>query len=119
MSVLEVLQSFLAQRKAFLNAIGAINFADASLPFFDTENSEPRLPHTIALHISVCCLGKNVHCTMLDAREVTCIMLYSCWQALGSPTLATSKNVLKAFDRHLFTPHGILAAFPMELGRKL
>jgi hypothetical protein len=45
-------------------------------------------------------------------------MSYSCWHALGSPTLATSKTVLKAFDGHLFTPHGILAAFPIGLGGK-
>ena len=29
-----------------------------------------------------------------------------------------SQTVLKAFDRHLFTPHGILAAFPIKLGGK-
>ena len=32
--------------------------------------------------------------------------------------LAASQTVLKAFDGHLFTPHGILAAFPIELGGK-
>ena len=29
--------------------------------------------------------------------------------------LAALKTVLKAFDGHLFTPHGILATFPIEL----
>ena len=33
--------------------------------------------------------------------------------------LATSKTVLKAFDGHLFTPHGILITFPIELGGKI
>ena len=32
--------------------------------------------------------------------------------------LIASKIVLKAFDGHLFTPHGILVAFPIELGDK-
>ena len=32
--------------------------------------------------------------------------------------LTTSQTILKAFDGHLFTPHGILAAFPIELGGK-
>ena len=32
--------------------------------------------------------------------------------------LVASQTVLKAFDGHLFTPHGILAAFPIELGGK-
>ena len=49
----------------------------------------------------------------------TCIMSYSCWQALGSPMLAASQTVIKAFDRHLFAPHGILTAFPIELGGKI
>ena len=30
--------------------------------------------------------------------------------------LAASQTVFKEFDGHLFTPHGILAAFPIELG---
>ena len=55
---------------------------------------------------------------MLDEGAATCIMSYSCWQALCSPTLAASQTVLEAFDGHLFTPHGILAAFPIELGGK-
>ena len=45
-------------------------------------------------------------------------MSYTCWQALSSPTLATLQIVLKAFDGHLFTPHGILVGFPIELGGK-
>ena len=32
--------------------------------------------------------------------------------------LAASQTVLKAFDGHLFTPHVILVAFPIELGGK-
>ena len=55
---------------------------------------------------------------VLDEGVATYIMSYSCWQALGSPTLATSQTVLKEFDGHLFTPHGILTAFPIELGHK-
>ena len=56
---------------------------------------------------------------MLDEGAGTCIMSYSCWQALDSPMLAASKTILKAFDGHLFTPHGILVAFPIELGGKM
>ena len=55
---------------------------------------------------------------MLDEGAATSIMSYSCWQALGSLMLAASETVLKAFDGHLFTPHGILIAFPIELGGK-
>ena len=33
--------------------------------------------------------------------------------------LTASQTVLKEFDGHLFTPHGILATFPIELGGKI
>ena len=79
MSALEVLQTFPTQWKSLLTAIGAIDFADASLLFFDPENSEPRLPHTIALQISICCLRNNVHRIVLDEHVATCIMYLSCW----------------------------------------
>ena len=118
MSTLEVLQSCPSQRKALLQAIGAVDSTDASLLSFDPENSEPRLPHSIALQISIGCLRKQVHRTVLDEGATTCIMSYTCWQALGSPTLTASQTVLKAFDGHLFSPHGILVAFPIELGGK-
>ena len=61
-------------------------------------------------------MGENVHHTVLDEEADTCIMSYSCWQALGSPTLTASQTILKAFDGHLFTPHVILATFPIKLG---
>ena len=113
-----MLQRCPAQWKALLNAIGAIDSIDTSLLFFYTKDSEPRLPHTIVIHIFVCYMGKNFNRTVLDEGTTTYIMCYSCWKALGSPMLATSKTVLKAFDGHLFTPHGILVAFPVELGGK-
>lgn len=45
-------------------------------------------------------------------------MSLSCWQALGSPTIVSSLIVLEAFDGHVFKPHGILTAFPIEIGGK-
>ena len=95
-----------------LQAIGAVDSADASLLSFDLEHSEPRLPHSIALQISMGCLGKKVHRTVLDEGAATCIMSFTCWQALGSLTLAASQTVLKAFDGHVFSPHAILNTSP-------
>ena len=46
-------------------------------------------------------------------------MSFTCWQGLGFPTLDASQTVLKAFDGHMFSPHGILVAFPIELGEKI
>ena len=118
MSMLEALQSFPTQWNALLTAIGAIDSTNASLLFFNPENNEPCLSHTIAFHISVCCLGKNVHRMVLEEGVATYNMSYSCWQALDSPRLATSKTILKAFDGHMFTPNGILVMIPIDLGGK-
>jgi hypothetical protein len=42
----------------------------------------------------------------------------SCWKALGSPKLDTFATLLKTFNEHMFQPHGILIALPIELGGK-
>jgi hypothetical protein len=45
-------------------------------------------------------------------------MSMSCWKALGSPKLDTSATLLKTFNGHMFQPHGIIIALPIELGGK-
>ena len=61
-----------------LQAIRVVESVDANLLSFDPENSEPRLPNSIVLQISVGFLGKQVHRTVLDEGTTTCIMSYSC-----------------------------------------
>ena len=46
-------------------------------------------------------------------------MYVGCWKGLGSPTLKPSHTILKAFDGHLVLPHGLIMAFPIELGDKI
>jgi hypothetical protein len=38
------------------------------------------------------------------------------WKDIGSPTLSKLSNMLTAFDGPSFFPHGILPAFPVQLG---
>ena len=47
------------------------------------------------------------------------MMSLSCWRALGSPDMTPSGALLKDFDGHTFKPHGIVPAFPVELGGKM
>ena len=68
--------------------------------------------------LTIGCLGKNIHQTILDEGATTCIMSLSCRQALGSPTLVPSPIVLKAFDGHIFKPHGILTTLLVEISGK-
>jgi hypothetical protein len=56
--------------------------------------------------------------TVVDEGASTCIMSISCWKAIGSPKLDTSATLLKAFDGHMFQPHGIITTLPIELGGK-
>jgi hypothetical protein len=46
-------------------------------------------------------------------------MSISRWKSLGSPKLNQYKTMLKAFDGHMFKPHGIITTFPIELGGKI
>ena len=53
MSALEVLKNCPSQRKTLLSAIGAIDPNDSSLMEFDLDQSEPRMPSTLAFQVSV------------------------------------------------------------------
>ena len=52
---------------------------------------------------------------MIDEGESTCVMLISCWKALGSPELLPSNTLLISFDRRSFYPRGILPSFEIKL----
>ena len=45
-------------------------------------------------------------------------MSLSCWKGLVSPRIFLSQSILKAFDGHVFKPHGIVPSFPVTLGGK-
>jgi hypothetical protein len=63
-------------------------------------------------------MGKNIFRTVFDEGTSTCIMSISCWKALTSPKIDTSATLLKEFYGHMFQPHGIITALPIELGGK-
>jgi len=92
MSALEVLQSFPTQRKELLKAIGVIDPTKTKLIIFDLEYHIPRLPHKLAFQIQVIVENKNISQTVVDGGALTCIMFFTCWKAIGSPTLTESHN---------------------------
>ena len=55
---------------------------------------------------------------MVDEGDSMCVMSLSCWKGLGSPEIVQSQSMLKAFDGHVFKPHGIVPTFPVTLGGK-
>jgi len=119
MSVLEVLQTCPSQRKAFLLAIGGIDPMDSMLAIFDMDKCKPPLFHQLSFQVHLTLKGKGIHRTIIDEGASTCIMLASCWLALGSPTLSSLSNSLKAFDCHTFIQKGYLASFPIILHGKI
>ena len=55
---------------------------------------------------------------MVDEGTSMCVMSLSCWKGLGSLEIVPSQSMLKAFDGHVFKPHGIVPSFPVMLGGK-
>jgi hypothetical protein len=64
-------------------------------------------------------MGKDIFQNMVDEGTLTCIMSITCWRAIGSPKLETSATLLKSFDGHMFHPHTIITALPIDLGGKI
>jgi len=61
-------------------------------------------------------MGKNIFQIVVYEGALICIMAMSYWKALGSPKLDTSSTLLKAFNGHMFQPHGIITSLPIQLG---
>jgi hypothetical protein len=72
----------------------------------------------VAFQIHVEYSKYTIECAVVDEGTATCVMSLAYWKALGSPNLSKSSNMLTVFDGHSFFPHGILPAFPVQLGEK-
>jgi hypothetical protein len=119
---LEVLQSFPAQRKALLTALGSTKTCNPGTIMLDTTELKPCLPYHVAFQIVVAHPTKtftwNIFRTVVDEGASTCVMSLACWKAIGQPELSPSPTLLTAFDGHSFRSHGIIPSFPVQLGGK-
>jgi hypothetical protein len=122
MSSLEVLQSCPAQRKSLLTALGSTETCNPGTIMLDITDLKPRLPYHIVFQIVVAHPTKNftwnIFRTVVDEGTSTCVMLLSCWKAIGQPALSPSPTLLTSFDGLSFQPHGIIPSFPVQLGGK-
>jgi hypothetical protein len=122
MSALEVLQSFPAQRKSLLTALGSTETCNPGTIMLDTTDLKPHLLYHVVFQIVVAHPTKpftrNIFRTVVDKGASTCGMSLACWKAIGQPELSPSPTLLAAFDSHSFRPHGIIPSFPMQLGGK-
>jgi hypothetical protein len=123
MSALEVLQCCPAQRKALLTTLGSTETCNLGTIMLDTIDLKPCLPYHVAFQIVVAYPMKtftwNIFHMVVDEGTSTCVMLLSCWKAIGQPALSPSPTLLTAFDDHSFRPHDIVPSFPVQLGGKI
>ena len=118
MSILEVLQSCPVQRSMLLSALGVQDPGSSNAISISTQG-KPLLPPHVPIQIHVTYKGVNIRRIVVDEGASTCVMSLSCWKGLGSLDIAPSQSMLKAFDGHVFKPHGIVPTFPVTLGAKL
>lgn len=119
MSVLEVLQSCLAQRSDLLSTISAVDPKNSLALTFDTLNVKKRLPHHMAFQIKSTYRKTNIIRIVIDEGASTCVMYMSCWKAIGSPSTVPSPTLFTTFDGHSHRPHGIIPTFPICVGGKV
>ena len=78
MSTLEVVQSFLLQRKDFLSALGVNDDNSSSIIKFETMGLQPHFPYYVSLLIHVECLNMTIKCTMIHEGVAASVMSLSC-----------------------------------------
>jgi hypothetical protein len=85
---------------------------------FDFKDVKPHFPYHVAFQIHVGYSKYTIKHIFIDECVATCVMSLVRWKALSSPTLSQYPTMLTAFDGHSFRPHGIVLAFPVQLGGK-
>jgi hypothetical protein len=119
MSALEVLQTCPSQRNALLSALGSLEPSGSKVIKFDVTDVKPRLPYHGAFQIHMEYSKYTIKRVVVDEGASTCVMSLVYWKDLDSSTLSKSSNMLTTFDGHSFHPHGILPAFPVQLGGRM
>ena len=105
------------QQNTLLSTLGVQDPSNSNAISFSTQG-KPRLQPHVPIQIHVAYKGVNVQRIVVDEGASTCVMSLSCWKGLGSPNIVPLQSMLKAFDGHVFKPHGIVPSFPVMLGGK-
>ena len=107
-----------SQSNALLSASGALEPSGSKIIKFDVMDVKPHLPYHVAFQIHVEYSKYTIKRAVIDEGSATCVMSLPCWKDIGSPTLSKALTMLTTFKGHSFCPHGILPAFPVQLGGK-
>jgi hypothetical protein len=98
MSALEVLQHCPSQRRTLLAAICIFDPDSSNHIMFKLDNYTSQLSHQLAFQVDVVVHNQQIHQTILDEGDSTCVMSLACCKSLKSPTLNKSPTMLRAFD---------------------
>ena len=90
-----------------LPALGVQDLGSSNAISFSTQGKYCLPPH-VPIQIHVIYKSVNIRRTIVDEGASTCVMSLSCWKGLGSLEIVPSQSMLKAFDGHVFKPHGIV-----------
>ena len=107
-----------SHRNALLSMLGALDPSVSKVINFDVTDVKPCLLYHVAFQIHVDYLKYTIKRIVIDEGVAMCVMSLTYWKAIGSLTLSQSPTMLTAFDGHYFRLHGILPAFPVQLGGK-
>jgi hypothetical protein len=77
MSMLEVIQKCPSQHRTMLSTIGAMDPEASNMVMFNLEYFKPRFSHHPTFQIHAMVHGKNIHRTILDEGDSTCVMSLS------------------------------------------
>jgi hypothetical protein len=98
--------------------LGSLDPSGSKVIKFYVTDVKPHFPYHVPFQIHVGYSNYTIKYTIVDEGITTCVMSLVCWKSLVSPTLSQSPTMLTYFDGRSFHPHGILPAFPVQLGGK-
>jgi hypothetical protein len=81
-----------------LESIGVVDPESSNTIMFNLDDYKSRLSHQLAFQIQVVVWNRNIHRTILDEGDSTCVMYLAYWKTINSPSLNQSPTTLKAFD---------------------
>jgi hypothetical protein len=99
-----------------LSTLGYLDPCGSKVINFDVIDLKPHLPYHVAFQIHMGYSKYTIKHTIIDEGVATCVMSLVFWKYLSSLTLSQYLTMLTTFDSRYFHPHGILPAFPVQLG---
>ena len=83
------------------------------------KDTKECLSSSTTFQVQVTIKNFHIHQCVVDDGASSCIMSFSAWEHIFSPTLVPSNREIQAFDEQLYSPINILRNLPIDLGGKI